>query len=187
MVKQLTFVTGNESKAEQLSMYLGRPVFHQKLDLIEIQALDLVEVVIHKALEAYRQIERPVLVDDVGLILTAMGKLPGPFIKFFINELGNDGICKLVTSFENKSATAIVVIGYYDGEGEVQVFSGEIKGSISESPKGEGGFGWDQIFIPDEYDQTRAEMNRADYDLTSPRKDALTQLEIYLKKIGDLK
>ncbi len=49
----ITFITGNLGKVEQLKRYLHYPVTHQKLDLTEIQSLDLLEVVRHKAKEAY--------------------------------------------------------------------------------------------------------------------------------------
>lgn len=180
MNKSITFITGNPSKAEQLSKYLGIPVDHQKVDLNEIQSLDLKEVVAKKAQEAYDKVKNPVIVDDVSLVISSMGKLPGPFIKFFISELGNQGICKTVLN-SDRSAQAEVCIGYYD-EGNLQIFSGIIEGSISHEPQGTGGFGWDAIFIPNGYNQTRAEMNEKDYDDTSPRKFALEKLKEFLKK-----
>lgn len=177
----ITFITGNAGKAEQLSKYLGIPVNHHKIELTEIQSLDLNEVISHKAKEAYQQIKGPVIVDDVSLIIHSMGKLPGPFIKYFISELGNEGICTAVSQYENKSATAEVCIGYYDGD-HLEVFSGVIEGSISNEPRGDGGFGWDAIFIPEGYSQTRSEMSESDYDDTSPRKFALDKLRHYLNK-----
>lgn len=179
MTDQITFITGNPSKAEQLSKYLGIPITHHKLDLTEIQSLDLEEVVRHKAIEAFNQLKTPVLVDDVELKIHPLGRLPGPFIKFFIEELGNEGICKLIAPYEDKSASATVAIGYHNGT-EVQTFLGTIQGIIAEEPKGDGGFGWDQIVIPDGYTQTRSEMNEVDYDKTSPRRMALDSLEQYL-------
>jgi inosine triphosphate pyrophosphatase len=180
MGKQITFITGNIAKAEQLSKYLGLPVALHKLDLTEIQSLDLEEVVRHKAKEAFHQLNKPVVVDDVGVVIHALGLLPGPFIKYFVQELGNDGICKLISGYPDKSATATVSIGYYDGT-DLQVFKGEITGKISDYPKGNGGFGWDQIFIPEGYSKTRSEMSEKDYDDTSPRRATLDKLENYLK------
>lgn len=181
MEKPITFITGNPSKAEQLSKYLGFPITHNKIDLIEIQSLDLSEIIIHKAKEAYKHVNSPVIVDDVSLIVIPMGKLPGPFIKFFIKELGTEGICSLVSQFKDRSAQAEVCIGYFDGK-KLEIFSGIIEGTISEFPKGKGGFGWDALFIPDGYEQTRAEMSEKDYDDTSPRKFALEKLSRYLRK-----
>jgi len=178
----ITFITGNSGKAEQLSKYLGIPIAHKKIDLAEIQSLDLAEVVESKAREAYQQIKTPVLVDDTSLIIHALGRLPGPFVKFFLSEIGDGGICKLMKNYKDKSATATVAISYFDGT-SCKVFEGTINGSIANSPAGDGGFGWDSIFIPEDYKETRASMNDEDYDKTSPRKFALEKLERYLNKL----
>lgn len=180
MNKQITFITGNASKAEQLGKYLGITVSHQKIDLIEIQSLDLLEVIKYKAIEAFRQIQSPVIVDDVSLVIHSLGKLPGPFIKYFLSELGSEKICQTASDFDDKSALAEVVIGYYDGK-EMKVFSGKMEGSIARTPAGKNGFGWDEIFVPNGYNQTRGEMNDKDYDITSPRRIALEGLNNYLK------
>ncbi len=180
MDTKLTFITGNANKAAQLSKYLGIPVDHHKVDLTEIQSLDLTEIIEHKLKEAYSVVQSPVLVDDVSVTISALGGLPGPFIKYFLSELKTEGICKLISSFSSKNIRAEVGVGYYDGK-DSEVFIGSIVGAISDTPKGEGGFGWDSIFIPQGYTHTRAEMNETDYDATSPRKFALEKLEGFLK------
>lgn len=76
MLQKITFITGNAKKAEYLEKYLGFPVAHEKLDLDEIQSLDLREIVEHKAKQAYEKIGSPVLVEDVSLEFTALGRLP---------------------------------------------------------------------------------------------------------------
>lgn len=177
---KITFITSNASKAEQLSKYLNIDIKHQKVDLPEIQSLDLAEIIEQKAKEAFKVVGTPVIVDDVSLIISSMGKLPGPFIKFFISEISNTGICKIAASSPDKSALAQVCIGYYDGN-NIEICSGYIKGKISDMPKGSGGFGWDQIFIPEGYSQTRAEMSDTDYDATNPRKFALEKLQAYFE------
>lgn len=180
MHKPITFITGNAGKAEQLSKYLGTHIAHQKVDLPEIHSLSLSEIIEHKAKAAYEVVQGPVIVDDVSVSFSAMGKLPGPFIKFFLEEMGTNGICSLVAGLDNRTAEAEVCIGYYDGE-HLEICAGIIQGRISESPKGSGGFGWDEIFIPDGYQQTRSEMSEEDYDATSPRKIALEKLDKYLR------
>ena len=85
---KLTFITGNPGKAEEVSRYLGFPVEHISLELDEIQSLDLEEIVKDKATRAYEKIGRPVLVEDASLVFHAFGKLPGPLIRWFLEELG---------------------------------------------------------------------------------------------------
>ncbi|MEK7571538.1 MAG: non-canonical purine NTP pyrophosphatase [Patescibacteria group bacterium] len=182
-MKSLTFITGNAHKAEQLKAYLGIPLLHKNLDLTEIQSLDVTKVVEHKAKEAYAAIQSPVLVDDSALIINALGKLPGPFVKYFVHEIGNEKICKMLDAFSDRSATAQVALGLYDGK-EFKTFRGEIHGKISEQPHGTGGFGFDPILIPDGYTLSRASLSEEAYATTSPRRIALAKLEAYLHKIS---
>ena len=86
-MQTITFITGNQKKADYLAQYLGLNIEHVKLDLDEIQSLDLREIVEHKVRQAYAKVGKPVLVEDVSLIFSELGKLPGPFIKFFEQEL----------------------------------------------------------------------------------------------------
>ena len=82
---------------------------------------------------------------------------------------------------DDRSAQAIVALGLFDGT-KTNIFTGTINGIIAQHPFGSGGFGWDTIFIPDGYTQTRAEMNEKDYDATSPRLKALEALMQFVKE-----
>ncbi|MBI2047599.1 MAG: non-canonical purine NTP pyrophosphatase, partial [Parcubacteria group bacterium] len=66
MNQKITFITSNNSKAAEVSRYLGFPVRHISLELHEIQSLDLEEIVREKVLLAYEKIQKPVLVEDVS-------------------------------------------------------------------------------------------------------------------------
>lgn len=88
----LTFITSNPMKVEQLGWHLKFPVTHESLELPEIQSLNLDEVVTYKARAAFDHIQAPVLVEDFSLVIPALGKLPGPLIKYFLEEIGADGI-----------------------------------------------------------------------------------------------
>jgi len=156
----ITFITGNQKKADYLAKYLGFPVDHVKLDLDELQSLDLKEIVEHKARQAYNAIKKPVIVEDVSLEFEALSGLPGPFIRFFIDHIPFETICSMING-HSRRATAKCVFGYYDGE-ELKLFEGGLGGSIAEMPAGENGYGWDRIFIPDGYSVTRAQLNEED-------------------------
>jgi XTP/dITP diphosphohydrolase len=176
MSTSITFITGNPAKAEQVGWHLDTPVKHRAIDLPEIQSLELKEIIEHKAREAFQAVQSPVLVDDTALVFHALGRLPGPLIKWFLHELDNDGLCSLLDAYNNRSATAQVLFGYYDGT-KLQTFSGKAKGSIAKRPRGERGFGWDPIFIPDGSDKTWGEMTREEQSATSMRRIALKKLE----------
>ena len=84
---KLTFITGNAGKAKYLSDYFHLPVEHIKLDLHEIQSLNLREVVEDKARRAYEIVKSPVLVEDVSLVFRGLKKLPGPLLTWFLDTL----------------------------------------------------------------------------------------------------
>jgi len=175
----ITFITGNPAKAKYLSDYFKLPVAHHKLDLVEIQSLDLEEIARHKVEEAFRQLQKPVLVEDVSLSFDALGELPGTLIKWFLTSLGNDGLCRLLEGYNNRSATASVVFALHDGT-DVHFFKGSTRGTIVGSPRGDKNFGWDPIFVPEGQTRTWAEMSPDEKHETSLRKPALEQLAAFL-------
>lgn len=179
----ITFITGNPSKVEQLARYFHHPVEHRKIDLVEIQSLDVREIVEHKAKEAYKHVNAPVLVEDVSLTFHALGKLPGPLIKWFLTELENEGLCKILDGHQDRSATALVCFGLYDGR-ELKIFEGQREGTIAASPRGETNFGWNPIFIPEDYTKTWAEMDLEEQKETSMRRLALEKLAKHVEEIA---
>ena len=175
----VTLITGNKGKAEYFEKLMGMKINHIDVDVEEIQSLDLEEIIKHKVMQAYNIVKKPVVVEDVSLEFKAFGRLPGTFIKFFLKELPMQEICDLLNN-KSREATARCIIGYYDGK-NIEMFKGELSGSIAISPKGERGYGWDKIFIPDGYNITRAEMNEEDDKktyLTMKRLDLLKEFLI---------
>jgi non-canonical purine NTP pyrophosphatase (RdgB/HAM1 family) len=171
----LTFITSSANKLTEVGRILGRTLAQASLPLEEIQAIDLEPVVYHKARQAYAQLGRPVLVEDTGLAFAAWNGLPGALIKWFLQALGTEGICRLLRGETNRAATATALFGYYDGK-VYQVFSGEVSGVVPQSPCGSLGFGWDAIFQPLGCEQTFAEMTPEEKDRFSMRRLALEQL-----------
>jgi len=178
----LVFITGNQHKADFLAKWLGRPIQHHKLDLDELQSLDLHTVVEHKVRQAYDILKKPVLVEDASLTFPAMGRLPGTFIKWFIEEMGLEGLHKLALSLPSQEAHGTVCYAFYDGK-DVKIFDGEMHGRIGPEIRGTGGFGFDAMFINDGYDITRAEMDEEVHAKTSYRTDAMTKLKEYLQDV----
>lgn len=155
---KVTFITGNQGKADFMAKFLGYPVEHVKLDLDEIQSLDFKEIAEHKARQAYEIIKSPVIIEDMGLNFKVLGRLPGAFTKWFHDEVGLEGMCRLLDGYSDRSATAEVCFAYFNGE-HMEFFEGKLAGRIAEHPRGNGGFGFDPILIPDGSNKTLAEMN----------------------------
>ena len=179
-MNKITFITGNEKKSKYLSDFFGMEVDHLKLDLPEIQSLDLREVVEDKVRRAYEAVKAPVLVEDVSLKFSALGDLPGPLIKWFLKSLGNEKICDMLDKLGNREAIAEVNYAYCDKNGVV-VFPGLVRGKISETPRGGEGFGFDPIFIPDGYTKNWAEMTPQEKHDTAMRKEPLEKLKLFFR------
>lgn len=159
-MKTPVFISGNQNKIDYLSKSLGIDLPHQKIDLDEIQSSDPKVVIEHKVRQAYDIIGKPILVEDTSLGFNALNGLPGPFVKFFVDAPdGLESMCRMLDGFEDRSAYGSVIYGYYDGS-DLRFFEGRLNGHIAEHPKGEGGYGWDKIFIPTGYDGlARAELS----------------------------
>lgn len=185
MMTEITFVTGNAKKAEYLSRFCGFPFAYEALNLPEIQSLSGEEVAEDKARRAYALLARPVLVEDVSLTFHAFGKLPGPLIKWFLESLGNGGMCRLLDGYSDRSASARVTYVLCDESG-AHTFSGETEGAIAPSPRGESNFGWDPIFIPRGSAKTFAEMTPEEKHDSSMRAPALLLLMRFLRERGDI-
>lgn len=177
----ITFITGNAGKAAYLAELLGLPIKHQKVDLDEIQSLDLADVTADKARRAYAIVKGPVLVEDVSLEFSALGRLPGTLIKWFVEELPFETICSLLDG-KDRSATARCVFAYYDGN-DMKLFEGSMPGRIAEQPAGSGGYGWDPIFIPDGYAVTRAELSKEDDHKVYMRTKPIAAVRAFLETL----
>ena len=76
-------------------------------------------------------------------------------------------------------AKAVTTIGYIDGA-KIYIFTGEISGSILDSPRGNRDFQWDCVFVPDGETQTFAEMGNRKNEI-SMRKIALEKFTAFIK------
>jgi non-canonical purine NTP pyrophosphatase (RdgB/HAM1 family) len=174
----LRFVTSNKDKLREAAELLRRPLAAVTLELEEIQTTDLERLVRHKTLQAYRSVRRPLIVEDTSLLFKAWGELPGPFIKFFLANLGLNGLVDALSAFENWDAVAVCGVGYHDGV-EIHYFEGRAEGQIV-APRGAGGFGWDPIFRPLGAERTFAEMAPEEKHRYSMRAAAMKALSDYL-------
>ncbi|MGP4113991.1 RdgB/HAM1 family non-canonical purine NTP pyrophosphatase [Streptomyces sp. 4N509B] len=177
MIDRLSLVTGNEGKAREFTTLLGIEIVPVKEELIEIQSLDVMEVARRKAADAYSKLRRPVLVDDTGLHLKAWNGLPGALIRWFVDQVKIEGILNMAAGVSDRSATAIAALGFADANG-TRVVSGTLHGTLATVQRGNGGFGWDSIFVPAGWDITFAEMSSEQKNAISHRRratDALRQ------------
>jgi len=182
---KLILVTGNKDKFKEVREILGSEfeLENTDLDLEEIQEIDPKKIITRKAEDAYKIIQRPLIVEDNSLNITALNGFPGPLIKWVLKTVGNSGLVKMLSSFPDKSAEAIVIFAYTDGV-NTKLFKGTVPGRLIDHDRGQNGFGWDMIFIPDGSSKTFAEMSSNQKNKISPRGIALSHVKEYLKHLN---
>ncbi len=113
-----------------------------------------------KALAACKYCDVPAFADDSGLEVEALGGRPGVYSSRYADS-DPERIAKLLKELEgceNRKARFVCAISIaFNGE-VIETFEGEVRGTITLEPKGEGGFGYDPVFLPDGYDQTFGEL-----------------------------
>ncbi|TVY49499.1 Inosine triphosphate pyrophosphatase [Lachnellula occidentalis] len=197
--KQLFFITGNKNKLAESKAILGDVVDLQcqAIDLVEIQGT-IEEISLDKCRRAADAVKGPVLVEDTCLCFNALGELPGPYIKWFLQAVGPQGLNNLLAGFPDKSAQAVCTFAYCEGPGhEPIIFQGRTdnlgQDSTTErpnefrygtSPESSITYslliGWDPIF---EYEgQTYAEMEKVEKNKISHRFRALEKLKAWLQE-----
>ncbi|GER34791.1 inosine triphosphate pyrophosphatase family protein [Striga asiatica] len=206
----VTFVTGNAKKLEEVRTILGNsiPFRSVKLDrtllfhalivspfsfardiLPELQG-EPEEISKEKARLAAKEVNGPVLVEDTCLCFNALKGLPvlirvmndfaGPYIKWFLQKIGHQGLNNLLMAYEDKSAYALCVFSLALGPNADPItFLGKTPGKIV-PPRGPNDFGWDPIFQPDGYELTYAEMPKEEKNKISHRYRALAQVKSHL-------
>ncbi|KAJ6792578.1 inosine triphosphate pyrophosphatase [Iris pallida] len=178
--RPVTFVTGNAKKLEETRAILGPSIPFQslKLDLPELQG-EPEEISKEKARLAAAEVNGPVLVEDTCLCFNALNGLPGPYIKWFLQKTGHEGLNNLLKAYDDKSAYALCVFSLALGPHvEPVTFVGKTEGKIVPA-RGPANFGWDPIFQPDGYELTYAEMPIEEKHKISHRSRALALVKAH--------
>ncbi|MEE9323823.1 MAG: RdgB/HAM1 family non-canonical purine NTP pyrophosphatase [Candidatus Aenigmarchaeota archaeon] len=171
------FVTSNRNKFIEAGKILGFDIKQAKLEIPEIQSLNIKEITEDKARKAYAKLKKPLIVEDTALYIKSWKNFPGPLISWVIKTMGINGICKFTG--KDRSAKAEACVAYYDGK-RMKTFSGIIKGEISKRPRGRKRFDWDRIFIPHGFNKTFSEMELSEKNKISHRMKAFKKLKGFL-------
>ncbi|MFB6198331.1 MAG: non-canonical purine NTP pyrophosphatase [Halobacteriaceae archaeon] len=170
------FATSNEDKFREVQRFLP-DISQLDVDLIEIQHADHDTVVRDKVRRAADH-ATPIFVEDTALHLDCLDGLPGPFIKWFLDRIGLDGLYELCDRYDTYTAQAVTKIAYSDGD-SITTFTGTVEGTIVE-PTGDG-FGWDPIFQPEDFDETYAEMGEGKHEMSHRRR----ALDAFISSLSD--
>jgi XTP/dITP diphosphohydrolase len=166
--------------SEKLSAGSDAPrftVLEAKPNLIEIQSIEVVNVIVTKALDALRKLGRPVLIEDSSYEIAALGNYPGALYSSTEKTITNAGLCKLMEGKEDRRVKMKIGVGFADEQGEnVHVLVGELLGRIPSEPQGPDNFGYDNILIPDGFELTLAQLGPDQKNEISARRLAIGKL-----------
>lgn len=194
-METLVVATGNKNKVLEISEILKDMPFEVKslsdlsIDLdVEEDGETFEQNAYKKAYEVMKTYGFTTIADDSGLEVDALGGAPGVYSARFSGVHGDD--CanneKLLKLMENvpddkRCARFVCVIALVYKDGTSLMSRGEVEGYIAHEPKGNGGFGYDPLFIVPEYNMSFAELGSEIKNRISHRGKALDQLKKMLK------
>lgn len=192
-MRKLVFATNNAHKLEEIRAILGEKV--EILSLKDIhcdteipETADTLEG--NAALKAefiYKHYGLDCFADDTGLEVEALGGAPGVYSARYAGGEGHDSeanmkkLLKKLSGETNRKAQFRTAICLIEG-GEEHLFEGVVKGEIIEEKRGNSGFGYDPVFVPEGFSQTFAELGAEIKNQISHRARAVQCLCEYLNR-----
>ncbi|MDK2837278.1 MAG: XTP/dITP diphosphohydrolase [Bacteroidota bacterium] len=192
-MKKIVFATNNKHKLDEI-----RKISEGKLEILSLNDINcrtdipetgttLEENALIKARFVKDNFGYDCFADDTGLEVKALDGAPGVYSARYAGEdcRAEDNIRKLLTNLEgisDRRAAFRTVIALLIGD-EQYFFEGAIHGKIIDEKRGESGFGYDPVFVPDGYEQTFAELGEDTKNNISHRAIATTKLIRFLLKM----
>jgi XTP/dITP diphosphohydrolase len=193
---QVCFATNNKHKLEEVKRMLSNKF--KIVSLEEIGCLDeLSETLdtlegnsLQKADFVFNTYHIPCFADDTGLEVEALHGAPGVYSARYAGEQKNsndniDLLLKNLNSEKNRRARFRTVITLKGFGGQNYFFDGIVKGTITVERKGNSGFGYDPVFIPEGFTTTFAEMSMDEKNKLSHRARAVEKLVKFLQAYKD--
>jgi XTP/dITP diphosphohydrolase len=191
---RLCFASNNAHKLDEI-----RPLLPAGLELLSLADIGCHEELpetqptlegnaLQKAQYVFEHYGVGCFADDTGLEVAALGGEPGVYSARYAGPQREaaDNVAKLLRelgSQPDRSARFRTVVALVRGEGDVHEFSGEVAGTIALVPSGQGGFGYDPVFVPSEGDgRSFAEMTLAEKNGISHRARAVAGLVKFLNQ-----
>ncbi|MEM1137161.1 MAG: non-canonical purine NTP diphosphatase [Bacteroidota bacterium] len=195
MKQAICFATNNQHKLTEVKALLA-----DSFNIISLQEIDCLEDIpetqatiegnsAQKALYVRDKYQIDCFADDTGLEVMALNNAPGVYSARYAGSQRNsqDNMALLLKNLENITERAarfktVITLVY---QGETHAFEGIVEGEITQSPKGEHGFGYDPVFRPKGYKQTFAELSASEKNKISHRALAIEKLVAFLKTKGN--
>ncbi len=191
-MKQLLFASHNENKILEV-----REMVSGKYEILGLKDVGLTDEIPEpyktfeanaqaKALYAFKHLGIPSFSDDSGLEVEALGNRPGVLSARYAGENKNshENIQKVLTEIkgvENRLARFVAVFAFQRNDHQCHFFIGTVEGSICHQPMGNGGFGYDPVFMPAGFDQTFGQLNASIKKTMSHRAIAMAKFLSFLE------
>ena len=190
--KKLIFATQNPNKVKEIKLKLGEGIsIISLIDLDYVQEIEehgntLEENALIKARHVYNLYGENCFSEDTGLEVFALRNAPGVHTARYAGEeksaeANMDLLLKNLDNHEDRTAQFRAVIALIFN-GKEYLFEGISRGQISITKRGNKGFGYDSIFIPEGYKQTFAELDQVEKAALSHRSRAFEQLVGFIKE-----
>jgi len=179
---EIIMATTNAHKLEEANFVLkefGIVLVGRDLKGAEVQSMEPSDVAKASLEAALPKVRSPLVVEDTGLFVKALNGFPGAFAAPTFKTIGLKGILKLLEGVDDRSAYFDAAVAYGDAD-HVWVFTGRIHGRIASAEAGDGGFGFDPIFIPEGSKRTFAQMSLEEKCEVSHRALAFRRLGAWL-------
>jgi len=189
---QILFATSNPNKLREVREILG-----ERYEVLSLEDIHFTEDIpepfdtieensIFKANYFYEKKNIACMAEDSGLEVDALNGRPSAYSARYAGEEKNDrkNLEKLLDEMKGiseRNAQFVSVLTYRQRD-SIHSFRGEMRGAISESPRGENGFGYDPIFIAERMNRTNAELTPEEKNKISHRKKALAQWIEFLQE-----
>lgn len=186
----IVFATNNRHKVDEAQAILGTdfslttPKDLKLFEEIPETAGTLQGNAFMKAQFLWERFHVACFADDTGLEVEALNGAPGVYSARYAGEehdpkANTEKLLKVLKGKKDRNARFRTVVALII-DGDTFYFEGILNGKIGESPSGNGGFGYDPVFIPDGYDKTLAELTPEEKNSISHRGQSLRKLSIFL-------
>lgn len=189
---KIVFATNNAHKLDEVRQVVG-----QKFEVVSLRECGITEDIpeneptlegnaLAKARYIYARTGLDCFADDTGLEVDALGGEPGVRSARYATDDHDDEankrlLLERMAGAKSRAAQFRTAVALILG-GEEHLFEGVVRGTITTSQQGEGGFGYDPLFVPDGYTSTFAQMSAEEKNAISHRGRAVRKLAEFLQK-----
>ena len=191
-MQKILFVTNNQHKLQE-----ARQILSGKFDVLSLKDIGFEGEIpetqptiegnaIQKVQFIYDRYKTDCFADDTGLVVPALGGEPGVYSARYAGENATfednmNLLLEKMKDIKDRKAYFITVIALIK-DGKLYTFEGRVDGVITTAPRGEKGFGYDPMFLPEGFDKTFAEMTAEEKNRISHRGRAVRKLAEFLLK-----